>query len=381
MLETAKTEFAFSDIEEIIADFRDGKMVVIVDDEDRENEGDLIMAASRVRTEDVNYMARYGRGLICLTLTRERCNQLRLPLMVNETDAQKTTNFTVSIEAAEGITTGISAYDRARTVRVAVAPDAQPIDLRQPGHVFPLMAQPGGVLSRAGHTEAGCDLARLAGHEPAAMIVEILNEDGTMARRPQLEVFSKKHGLKIGSIADLIRYRLEHEESVEQISEQTVETEFGEFQLVCFEDHVNRSVHLALVKGDLSGSEPPLVRVHVQDTLGDVIGIQSPNLGWPLRSALRRIADSGNGAVIILGREETPRQLVDAIRGLSGPTVQSLPSGTGVTILRTYGTGAQILRKLGVTRMRVLSAPKQMHAISGFGLEVVDYLDDSNGND
>jgi 3,4-dihydroxy 2-butanone 4-phosphate synthase/GTP cyclohydrolase II len=381
MLENAKPEFAFSDIEEIIADFRDGKMVVIVDDEDRENEGDLIMAASRVRTEDVNYMARYGRGLICLTLTRERCNQLRLPLMVNETDAQKTTNFTVSIEAAEGITTGISAYDRARTVRVAVAPDAQPIDLRQPGHVFPLMAQPGGVLSRAGHTEAGCDLARLAGHEPAAMIVEILNEDGTMARRPQLEVFSKEHGLKIGSIADLIRYRLEHEESVEQISEQTVETEFGEFRLVCFEDHVNRSVHLALVKGDLSGSEPPLVRVHVQDTLGDVIGIQSPNLGWPLRSALRRIADSGNGAVIILGREETPRQLVDAIRGLSGPTVQSLPSGTGVTILRTYGTGAQILRKLGVTRMRVLSAPKQMHAISGFGLEVVDYLDDSNGND
>jgi 3,4-dihydroxy 2-butanone 4-phosphate synthase/GTP cyclohydrolase II len=381
MLENAKPEFAFSDIEEIIADFRDGKMVVIVDDEDRENEGDLIMAASRVRTEDVNYMARYGRGLICLTLTRERCNQLRLPLMVNETDAQKTTNFTVSIEAAEGITTGISAYDRARTVRVAVAPDAQPIDLRQPGHVFPLMAQPGGVLSRAGHTEAGCDLARLAGHEPAAMIVEILNEDGTMARRPQLEVFSKEHGLKIGSIADLIRYRLEHEESVEQISEQTVETEFGEFRLVCFEDHVNRSVHLALVKGDLSGSEPPLVRVHVQDTLGDVIGIQSPNLGWPLRSALRRIADSGNGAVIILGREETPRQLVDAIRGLSGPMVQSLPSGTGVTILRTYGTGAQILRKLGVTRMRVLSAPKQMHAISGFGLEVVDYLDDSNGND
>jgi 3,4-dihydroxy 2-butanone 4-phosphate synthase/GTP cyclohydrolase II len=306
---------------------------------------------------------------------------LRLPLMVNETDAQKTTNFTVSIEAAEGITTGISAYDRARTVRVAVAPDAQPTDLRQPGHVFPLMAQPGGVLSRAGHTEAGCDLARLSGYEPAAMIVEILNEDGTMARRPQLEVFSREHGLKIGSIADLIRYRLEHEESVEQISEQSVETEFGRFRLVCFDDHVNRNVHLALVKGDLSASEPPLVRVHVQDTLGDVIGIQGSNLGWPLRSALKRIADSGNGVVIILGREETPRQLVDAIRGLSGPTVQSLPSGSGVTILRTYGTGAQILRKLGVTRMRVLSAPKQMHAISGFGLEVVDYLDNPNAND
>ena len=381
MLENAKPDFVFSDIEEIIADFRDGKMVIIVDDEDRENEGDLIMAASRVRKEDVNYMARYGRGLICLTLTRERCSQLRLPLMVNETDAQKTTNFTVSIEAAEGITTGISAYDRARTVRVAVAPDAQPTDLRQPGHVFPLMAQPGGVLSRAGHTEAGCDLARLSGYEPAAMIVEILNEDGTMARRPQLEVFSREHGLKIGSIADLIRYRLEHEESVEQISEQSVETEFGRFRLVCFDDHVNRNVHLALVKGDLSASEPPLVRVHVQDTLGDVIGIQGSNLGWPLRSALKRIADSGNGVVIILGREETPRQLVDAIRGLSGPTVQSLPSGSGVTILRTYGTGAQILRKLGVTRMRVLSAPKQMHAISGFGLELVEYLDNPNAND
>lgn len=381
MLKTAKPDVIFSEIEEIVADVRDGKMVIIVDDEDRENEGDLLMSASRVRTEDVNYMARYGRGLICLTLTGERCRQLRLPLMVNETDAQKSTNFTVSIEAAEGITTGISAYDRARTIRVAVATDALPTDLRQPGHVFPLMAQPGGVLSRAGHTEAGCDLARLAGHEPAAMIVEILNEDGTMARRPQLEVFSKEHGLKIGSIADLIRYRLEHEESVERISEQTVQTEFGEFQLLCFEDHVNRNVHLALVKGDLAAKEPPLVRVHVQDTLGDVIGIRSSYLGWPLRSALRRIADSGNGVVVILGREETPRQLVDAINGLNGPAVQSLPSGTGVTILRTYGTGAQILRKLGVTRMRVLSAPKQMHAISGFGLEIVDYLDGSNGND
>jgi 3,4-dihydroxy 2-butanone 4-phosphate synthase/GTP cyclohydrolase II len=381
VLKTATADFIFSDIEEIIADIRDGKMVIIVDDENRENEGDLLMSATRVRTEDVNYMARYGRGLICLTLTRERCNQLRLPLMVNETDAQKTTNFTVSIEAAEGITTGISAYDRARTVRVAVAPDAQPADLHQPGHVFPLMTQPGGVLSRAGHTEAGCDLTRLAGHEPAAMIVEILNEDGTMARRPQLEVFAREHKLKIGSIADLIRYRLEHEESVERISEQTVQTEFGEFQLVCFDDHVNRNVHVALVKGNLGAAEPPLVRVHVQDTLGDVIGVQSSKLGWPLRSALQRIAESGNGVVVILGREETPRQLADAISNLSGTTVQSLPAGSGATTLRTYGTGAQILRKLGVTRMRVLSAPKQMHAISGFGLEVVDYVSDTNGDD
>lgn len=381
MLKTAKTEFAFSDIEEIVADVRDGKMVIIVDDENRENEGDLVVAASRVRTEDVNYMARYGRGLICLTLTRARCRQLRLPLMVSETDEQKGTNFTVSIEAAEGITTGISAHDRARTIRVAVAPDARPADLRQPGHIFPLMAQPGGVLSRAGHTEAGCDLVRLAGLEPAAMIVEILNEDGTMARRPQLEVFAKEHGLKIGSIADLIRYRLENEESVECISEQTVQTDFGEFKLVCFEDHVNRNVHLALVRGDLTGPEPPLVRVHVQHTLGDIIGVQSSTLGWPLRSAMRRIADSDNGVVVVLCYEESPRQLVESIRNLSGSRVQDLPPNAGITILRSYGTGAQILRKLGVTRMRVLSAPKQMHAISGFGLEIVDYVDGPDADD
>jgi 3,4-dihydroxy 2-butanone 4-phosphate synthase/GTP cyclohydrolase II len=381
MLKTAKTDPAFSDIEDIIADIRDGKMVIVVDDEDRENEGDLIMAANRVRTEDVNFMARYGRGLICVTLSQERCRQLRLPLMVDETDSQQGTNFTVSIEAAEGITTGISAHDRARTVRVAVAPDARSADLRQPGHVFPLMAQPGGVLNRAGHTEAGCDLTRLAGLEPAAMIVEILNEDGTMARRPQLEVFAKTHGFKIGSIADLIRYRLEHEESVERISEQTVQTEFGEFQLISFEDHANRNVHLALVRGELNDADPPLVRVHVQNTLGDVVGVQGPNLGWPLRSAIRRIAETGNGIVVILCYGETPRHLVESIRGLAGSPVAELPAREKVATLRTFGTGAQILRNLGVTRMRVLSAPKQMHAISGFGLEIVDYVDGSNADD
>ena len=375
-LPMADNKFAFSNIEDIIADLREGKMVVIVDDEDRENEGDLIMAASRVRTEDVHFMARYGRGLLCLTLSRGRCRQLRLPLMVSETDEAQSTNFTVSIEAAEGITTGISAHDRARTVRVAVAPDAQPGDLRQPGHVFPLMAQPGGVLSRAGHTEAGCDLTRLAGLEPAAMIVEILNDDGTMARRPQLEVFAREHGLKMGSIADLIHYRLEHEESVERISSQTIDTEFGEFDMVCFEDHVNRNVHLALVVGDLEG-EPPLVRVHLQDTLGDVVGVNSPRLGWPLRQAMRRIASEGRGVVVILRYDESPRHLVAAVRSLNETTVQELPGSPGATTLRTYGTGAQILRHLGVTRMRVLSAPKQMHGISGFGLEVVEYLDGS----
>ncbi len=368
--------FAFSDTREIIADIRDGRMVIIVDDEDRENEGDLVMAAAKVRPEDINYMARFGRGLICLTLTRSRCQQLRLPLMVSGTDEQQTTNFTVSIEAAEGVTTGISAHDRARTIRVAVAPEARPEDLRQPGHVFPLMAQPGGVLTRAGHTEAGCDLARLAGLEPAAVIVEILNEDGTMARRPQLETFARQHGLRIGSIADLIRFRLQHEVSVERISEQMVDTEFGRFRLYCYEDHVNRNVHLALVHGELTAAEPPLVRVHVQDTLGDVIGVQSARLGWPLRSAMRRIAVSGSGVVVLLRYPESPRQLVAAVRSLVGATPAESGRRERVAVLRTFGTGAQILRDLGVTRMRVLSAPKQMHAISGFGLEVVEYVDD-----
>jgi 3,4-dihydroxy 2-butanone 4-phosphate synthase/GTP cyclohydrolase II len=366
----------FSDIEDVIADIREGRMVVIVDDEDRENEGDLVMAAAKVRPEDINFMARYGRGLICLTLTRSRCQQLRLPLMVTGTDERQGTNFTVSIEAAEGVTTGISAFDRARTIRVAVAPEARPEDLRQPGHVFPLMAQPGGVLTRAGHTEAGCDFARLAGLEPAAVIVEILNEDGTMARRPQLELFARQHGLKIASIADLIRFRLQKEVSVERISEQNVSTEFGHFRMVCYEDHVNRNVHLALVHGSLTGTDPPLVRVHVQDTLGDVIGVQSPRLGWPLRAALRRIVEAGNGVVVLLRYPESPRQLVDGVRTLAQPAPPEPQRRDGATVLRTFGTGAQILRDLGVSRMRVLSAPKQMHALSGFGLEVAEYVDD-----
>jgi 3,4-dihydroxy 2-butanone 4-phosphate synthase/GTP cyclohydrolase II len=376
---TQSNELQFSPIEEIVADLREGRMVIIVDDEDRENEGDLIMAATRVRPEDVNFMARYGRGLICLTLTRERCTQLRLPLMVNDTDEKKTTNFTVSIEAVEGITTGISAYDRARTIRAAVSPGAAASDLRQPGHVFPLMAQPGGVLSRAGHTEAGCDLTRLAGLEPAAVIVEILNEDGTMARRPELEVFAREHGLKIGSIADLISYRLRHEESVERISDDQVVTEFGKFRLLCYEDHVNRNVHLALVCGDISGGDIPLVRVHVQDTLGDVLGIRHPNLGWPFRSAIERITSEGSGVLLLLRYDESPRQLARELRRLSEPVAEE-PETNGASVLRTFGTGAQILRDLGVTRMRVLSSPKQMHGISGFGLEVVEYVDDPHPN-
>jgi 3,4-dihydroxy 2-butanone 4-phosphate synthase/GTP cyclohydrolase II len=361
-------------IEELLEDMRAGKMVVLMDDEDRENEGDLIIAAEHVRAEDINFMAHYGRGLICLTLTRERCRQLRLPLMVSDTNTDHRTNFTVSIEAAEGVTTGISAHDRAHTIRTAVRRDARPEDLRQPGHIFPLMAQPGGVLTRAGHTEAGCDLTRLAGLEPAAAIVEILNDDGTMARRPDLEKFAQRHKLKMGTIADLIRYRLEKERSVERIAERTITTEFGAFRMFCYEDHVNRTVHLALVAGELEDERVPLVRVHLKDTLGDVVGIRDRALGWPLRSAMQRIAREGHGVIVILRPDETPRDLMDAVHsiGLDGPAP---PAQAGAKVLRTYGIGAQILRDLGVTRMRVLSAPKQMHGLSGFDLEVVEYVD------
>jgi 3,4-dihydroxy 2-butanone 4-phosphate synthase/GTP cyclohydrolase II len=365
----------FSDIEDIIADIRDGKMVIMVDDENRENEGDLLMAAEKVRPEDINYMARYGRGLICLTISRERCAQLRLPLMVDETDKKHSTNFTISIEAAEGITTGISAHDRAKTVQVAVAMDARPEHLSQPGHIFPVMAQPGGVLTRAGHTEAGCDLARLAGLEPAATIVEILNEDGSMARRPDLEKFSREHGVKIGTIADLIRYRLEKERNVERISETDVTTAHGPFTMYCYDDHVNQTVHVVLAKGDLQGDAEPLVRVHIQDTLGDMLRIQDPSLGWPIDGAIERIAAEEAGVVVILRERESSRELVEAVEGLSRATDELQRKRDGDAVLRTYGIGAQILRDLGIKKMRVLSAPKQMYGISGFDLEISEYVE------
>ncbi len=367
---------AFSDIEDIIADIAAGRMVIMVDDENRENEGDLIMAAAKVRPEDINYMATHGRGLICLTMSRKRCSQLRLPLMVTDTDKHHATNFTISIEAAEGITTGISAHDRARTIQAAVAPDARPEDLSQPGHIFPVMAQPGGVLTRAGHTEAGCDLARLAGLEPSAAIVEILNEDGTMARRPDLEKFARSHGIKIGTIADLIRYRLEKERNVERIEERDIETEHGRFTMYCYDDHVNRAVHVALVKGDLGSVEAPLVRVHLQDTLGDVIGVQSRSLGWPLNSAIERIAQEDAAVIVVLRDQESSRDFMDAVEGLgtSGDDLNERRGGDSV--LKTYGVGAQILRDLGLSKIRVLSAPKHMYAISGFDLEITEYVED-----
>ncbi len=373
-------------VEELLDELRAGRMVVVMDDEDRENEGDLLMMASLVRPEDINFMARYGRGLICLTLTGERCRQLRLPLMVSETDRERRTNFTVSIEAAQGVTTGISAYDRAHTVRTAVKPDARPEDLRQPGHIFPIMAQPGGVLTRAGHTEAGCDLARLAGFEPAAVIVEIMNDDGTMARRPDLESFARTHNLKIGTIAELIRYRLRNERSVERITEQAVQTEFGEYRLFLYEDHVNRDVHLALTHGPITDASVPLVRVHIADTLRDLLGVRGvgASRAWTLRAAMERIAQAGSGVIVILRDHESPRDLVAAAHaltlsgaphGVSDSASAALESATGGAVLRTYGVGAQILKDLGVRRMRVLSAPKQMHGISAFDLEIDSYED------
>jgi 3,4-dihydroxy 2-butanone 4-phosphate synthase/GTP cyclohydrolase II len=373
-------------VEELLEELRAGRMVILMDDEDRENEGDLILPASLVRPEDINFMARYGRGLICLTLTRERCRQLRLPLMVSDTDRDRRTNFTLSIEAAQGVTTGISAYDRAHTVRTAVKPDARPEDLRQPGHIFPIMAQPGGVLTRAGHTEAGCDLARLAGFEAAAVIVEIMNDDGTMARRPDLEAFARSHGLKIGTIAELIRYRLRNERSVERVSEQPVQTEFGEFRLFLYEDHVHRDVHLALTRGRLGESDVPLVRVHITDTLRDLLGVRGATRAWTLRAAMERIAHAGTGVIVILRDHESPRDLVDAMQSLAGATGAAAGSAsTGAPrtprsggVLRTYGVGAQILKDLGVRRMRVLSAPKQLQGISAFDLEIEGYVDEEN---
>jgi 3,4-dihydroxy 2-butanone 4-phosphate synthase/GTP cyclohydrolase II len=366
---------SLNSIKEIIADIQQGKMVILMDDEDRENEGDLIMVAEKTRAEDINFMARYGRGLICLTLNYERCQQLQLPLMVSENKTPNGTNFTVSIEAAKGVTTGISAADRAVTIQAAVAHNAKPSDLIQPGHIFPLMAQPGGVLRRAGHTEAGCDLARLAGFESAAVIVEILNEDGTMARRPDLEIFAEQHKIKMGTIADLIHFRLEHEKTVERISSCRWPTEFGEFQLITYQDSIDDVLHFALVKGEIKSNEPVLVRVHIRNILCDLTASTREECGWPLRDALKRVAEEGCGVVALLQPKEQSQTLINQIRYCCRQDEgEDLPAQPSNHDLRTHGLGAQILADLGVRKMRVLSAPKKMHALSGFGLEVVDYM-------
>lgn len=362
-------------IEEIIEDLRQGKMVIIMDDEDRENEGDLVMASEMVTPEAINFMARFGRGLICLTLEKERCHQLRLPMMVSETDMQHSTNFTISIEAARGVTTGISAADRATTVQAAVAPDARPEDVVQPGHVFPIMAQPGGVLVRAGHTEAGCDLARMAGLMPSSVIVEILNEDGTMARRPDLEVFAKEHNLKIGTIADLINYRVRNEKTVERVSECKLPTEYGDFNLFAYQDRIDDELHLALVMGEVDPEKPALVRVHMQNSLYDLFGTIRMDNGWHLRDAMKWIANEGGGVIVVLRNHDTPRELVQRMRNCQAQQEEgTAPRRDTSKELRTFGVGAQILADLEVRKMRVLSAPKSIHALSGFNLEVVEYV-------
>ncbi len=368
--------------EEIIADIREGKMVILMDDEDRENEGDLIMAAVKVRAEDINFMARFGRGLICLTLTNERCQQLQLNQMVVDNNAPLGTNFTVSIEAAKGVTTGISAADRAVTILAAVAPEAKPSDLVQPGHIFPLTAQPGGTLRRAGHTEAGCDLARLAGLEPATVIVEILNEDGTMARRPDLEIFAKQHNLKIGTIADLISFRTMNEKTVDRITDCKWPTEFGDFKLVAYKDSIDNVIHFALVKGQIKPDEAILIRVHISNTLCDLTTSTRETCGWPLRNAIKRVAEEEAGIVVILNQKEEAKTLLQRINHCcKRDEGENSPAQPPVHDLRTHGLGAQILSDLGVRKMRVLSAPKKMHALSGFDLEVVDYINNERKDD
>ncbi|MBK8816079.1 MAG: 3,4-dihydroxy-2-butanone-4-phosphate synthase [Methylococcaceae bacterium] len=361
-------------IEEIIEDLRQGKMVIIMDDEDRENEGDLVMAAAFTRPEDINFMARYGRGLICLTLTSERCQQLRLPLMTNENKTAHSTNFTVSIEAATGVTTGISAADRARTVQCAVAPDAKADDLVQPGHIFPLMAKSGGVLNRAGHTEAGCDLARLAGVEPAAVIVEILNEDGSMARKPDLEVFAQHHNLKIGTISDLIHYRIQNENTLERISECAFPTEFGDFRLYAYQDRNDNNLHLALVMGNVADGEPVLVRVHARNLIDDVFSSKRSDRSISMRVAMQKIAKEGRGVLVVIRQNESNKSLVELIHRYQLEDNGVQPPEIEPPDWRMTGTGARILSDLGVYKLKVLGAQKKYVGLAGFDMEVTEHV-------
>ncbi|MCG3862407.1 MULTISPECIES: bifunctional 3,4-dihydroxy-2-butanone-4-phosphate synthase/GTP cyclohydrolase II [unclassified Photobacterium] len=366
---------ALSSAKEIIDDIRQGKMVILMDDEDRENEGDLIIASEKITPEAINFMATYGRGLICLTLSKARCQKLNLPLMVQENTEQFGTPFTVSIEAAQGVTTGISAADRSRTVQAAVAAGATAADIVMPGHIFPLMAQEGGVLTRAGHTEAGCDVARLAGLEPSSVIVEILNEDGTMARRPQLEVFAEKHGLKLGTIADLIEYRNNHETTIERVAECRLPTEFGDFDMITYRDKIDNEVHYALRKGDIKPGEETLVRVHLQDTFKDIL--QSGATQWTLPAAMKRISEE-NGVLVILSKQESTESIIHKVKNIAAEeSGQPKVKVTQKDPSRQVGVGSQILSDLGVSKMRLLSSSTQRyHSLSGFGLEVVEYICD-----
>ncbi|MEO6173472.1 MAG: 3,4-dihydroxy-2-butanone-4-phosphate synthase [Arenimonas sp.] len=359
---------SFASIPEVLEAIRQGKMVVVVDDEDRENEGDLIMAAEMVKPSDINFMVTHARGLVCLSLTKQRCEQLNLPLMVTDNRSPYQTNFTVSIEASEGVTTGISAYDRAHTIRTAVKPDAKPQNITQPGHIFPLMAQAGGVLTRSGHTEAAADLALLAGLEPAGVLVEILNSDGSMARRPELEVFAKEHGLLICSIEELIRHRLHTEHTVERVDARKINTEHGEFNLMTYRDKISRDIHFALVRGEVNAQTATLVRVHVKNPLTDVLHWQRDDLSLSAHQAMAAIAKENNGVLVVLSEPQTSEQLLAQI------TEQDGHAATKIKQWRQNGAGAQILSDLGLSKLRVLGTPRRQVALAGFGLEVIEYV-------
>lgn len=366
-----KTPAVISPVEEIVAELKAGRMVILVDEEDRENEGDLVLASDHVTAEAVNFMARFGRGLICLTLTRERCEFLKLPPMAAQNGTVYSTAFTVSIEAAEGVTTGISAADRARTIQVAVAKNTQASDLVQPGHVFPLQAVDGGVLMRAGHTEAGCDLAAMAGCSPSAVICEIMNDDGTMARLPDLQTFATEHGLKIGTIAGLIEHRSRTESLVNAISSRAMQTAHGEFKAVAYQDSTSGAVHLALIKGQWDKDHAVLARVHEPLSVLDALEPDRIMHSWGLDAAMRRIAKEGAGVIVLLNCGESGAQLLSQFDGTArsahGPE-------RGRMDLRSYGVGAQILRDCGVQKMRLLGNPRRMPSMAGYGLEITGYV-------
>lgn len=365
---------SISPVSEILEALKAGQMVVLVDEEDRENEGDLVMAAEFVTPEAINFMVTHGRGLVCLTLTEDRCRQLELPLMSSHNGTPYGTNFTVSIEAAQGVDTGISVADRARTIQVAVAPDAKPADLVQPGHVFPLRAVPGGVLVRAGHTEAGCDLTAMAGLTPAAVICEILKPDGTMARLPDLIEYSQEHQLKIGTIADLIQYRNEHESIVERVAERPINTPWGPFSLTLYRDKVDGRPHMALVKGEISHDQETLVRVHEPTTLLDLLDEQSPGHSWGVDRALKAIQAAPRGVMVLLNADTQASALFSQVTADSTAIAQRHGRKPARMDLRTYGMGAQILRDLGVGQMRLMARPRKMPSIMpGFGLVVTGY--------
>jgi 3,4-dihydroxy 2-butanone 4-phosphate synthase/GTP cyclohydrolase II len=366
---------AISPIPELVAELAAGRMIVLVDEEDRENEGDLVLAADHVTPEAINFMAKHGRGLICLTLTRERCERLRLPMMARSNGTKFGTAFTVSIEAAEGVTTGISAADRARTVQAAVARDAQPDDIVQPGHVFPIQAQDGGVLMRAGHTEAGCDLAAMAGLTPAAVICEVMKDDGTMARLPDLERFAAEHGLKIGTIAALIQHRSHNESLIEPLGTRELVTAQGTFGCTVFRDLSWGGVHLGLSVGRWSDADEVPVRVHEPLSLMDLLDASGGGHSWPLPAALAALQRQGRGVAVLLNAgSDASAALLGRVLPQRAGGAAAAHHGAGTMDLRTYGVGAQILRHLGVRRMKLLGHPRRMPSMTGYGLEVTGFV-------